>query len=209
MTDKVISLCAGYHERWDFPVLKQLIKVYGEPLLARTIRQMVELGRSVIVASHEPSIRRIAKLSIHPIPHRWTVETLYNTRNLWDTPDTEQLIVLLGDVIYSDTVLKNIVNMRETRFIGSLREIYAMTFTRKDMPKMLKSLEIVIDEANKGKNNGRLWNLYYDYMQLPKHYHTEPDNDPGYYVVEDRFTQDFDVAEDYHKFIRLSIGIGR
>ncbi len=107
MTTAII-LCAGHQRRfegWNTP--KQLVDINGEAALERTIRQLKANGiTETTVVAHD---KRLARPGIHfftPERHRWLAETLLSTHELWEA----RTLILLGDVVFSETAITTMVN---------------------------------------------------------------------------------------------------
>ena len=107
---KYIIMCGGTYPDWDEP--RQLIRINGEPIVARTIRLLREAGVTDIAISTNDN--RFEKFGVPILRHEnrfeghddngggsW-VEGFYLT--------DEPVCYLLGDVIFSPDSIKTIVN---------------------------------------------------------------------------------------------------
>lgn len=187
----VIILAAGQGDRWQAPVPKQLVDIGGRPLIARTIEQ----ARNVFGA--EPKIfateAEIVKqgYGIVPDQHGRLVDTLLSSKDHWEN----KVIVLLGDVYYSDELMVKINNCNnQTLFFGRLLEIYALAFNDHDLIR--QSIRNISD-----LEGGKLWNIWYELNEYPNDTHTYPHKDNPFFrrVDDDDITMDVDAWEDYLK----------
>lgn len=105
---KYIIMCGGEYQGWETP--RQLLPIKGEPLVARTIRQLRENGIDDIAISS--SDKRFGKFGVPVLKH--TNKFKGNTKNggYWvdafypmDTP----VCYLMGDVVFSDNAIQAIV----------------------------------------------------------------------------------------------------
>lgn len=120
---KYIIMCGGNYTQFETP--KQLSKINGEELVARTIRLLKENGITDINIS-----------ATNPIFDKFKVPRLVhdNTSLIWDNnkevkgywidayyPTDEPCIYLHGDVYYSEDAIKKIINLnpKVNTFIGN------------------------------------------------------------------------------------------
>ena len=165
MNDPVVAviLCAGQATRFG-GVVKQLLEIDGAPLVQRTLNQCAARGIPTWLITHQPEVYEEAGIRarfFEPRGHRWTCETLYSTRDLWGT---EQTIVLLGDVYYSDFCMDLLVK-GETMFYTGEAEIWGMAIRRQYYDRAGKTLRRVLDLAAKRQDAeehhcGQLWRYY-------------------------------------------------
>lgn len=203
----VLILCAGEAIRFNGSGLKQLLPIAGEPLLVRTLRQLREMGYTGTVVSHLPELCCLGE-SFEPATRRWTCETLASTQELW----TDKTVVLLGDVVWSSSVLASVLDCkRQPMIFGNGREVYAASFLHEHQEEVDLALRRVITGAEKRVNGGKLWLLYralagfgdlntvqwnYDVFRVIPSRGTPAGRGPEGYV------QDFDKLEDYEWFLR-------
>lgn len=209
MNGRVIILCAGEQERWSAPAPKQLARVANnEVLLARTVRQCRSRfsGEDPLIVSHMASLRSFSNCSIIPKKRRYITETLFSTHPLWGAVWT---IVLLGDVYFSDETINTIISNREKReycFYGKVSEIFALTFTDKDV--VASNLVSVINNADNSIGRGKLWELYYSLSGMPilksgegRIPMKEEFDEEHYFTVKDN-TEDFDTVEKHSQWYK-------
>lgn len=119
---KFIIMCGGTYQQWDTP--RQLIKVKGEPIVARTIRLLKQNG-----------IKDIAISSNNPVFESFGVPVLHHTNNYnaagfndftgyWCEafyPTDEPVCYLFGDVVFSPEAIKTIIetDTDDVLFFGS------------------------------------------------------------------------------------------
>ena len=197
----VLILAAGDQRRWSEDAPKQLVNVGGELLIRRTVRQVKARGGDPVVVTHHPLIMAaaidVARIYL-PQYRRWLLETLYQTRPLWDG----QMVALLGDVCFSGAAMDMI--LKETRpgirLYGTAEEIFALRFTPAD------DVSLYVPYADAGAQTaevdvGRMWNLYRSLSGLPLRKRVVPlrDGDPVFAYVDD-WTRDFDLPNQYEVF---------
>lgn len=202
---RAFILCAGQGVRWTNPetrgVLKQLMPFGGVPLLQRTAAQIERLfGESrspveIVVVYRDYDIRDATPFPAHtffPIEAGQVVQTLASTAPLWK----ERNLVLLGDVIYTDEALSQIVNTPEqVTFFGTRHEIFGLSFT--PHVAFWDALNRVCFDAELG-GAGKLNTLYNAYLRTPL-----LSQERGAYFVEIKDkTCDLDVWDDYEAALR-------
>lgn len=135
---RALILCAGQATRFN-GVVKQLLPLYdGETILGRILHQLQERGFGkqeifIIIAPNSEEIynrfRRwdnkdfmfgVSRINLG------NSHTALMTKDLW----VDQNFILLGDVIYSQDTLDEILSCdKEIAFFGDLWETYAVEFT--------------------------------------------------------------------------------
>ncbi len=195
---KVLILCAGQQTRWTGELPKQLADFGGEPLLARTIRQVVRRGHTPIVVTNHPEIKEAVqdKAQIFaPTYARWLMETVHQTRDLWDGP----MAALLGDVCFTGAALDMIFQdvAVTPHLYGTASEIFAVRFVPGDM----YALYVPYGYAGAHPDDptaGRLWSLYRSLYGMPNNQHFElrHTGDPYFTYIEDG-TGDIDDWDGY------------
>jgi hypothetical protein len=155
----VLILAAGEQKRWKMtePSCKQLLDAGGETILARIQRQCKARNHTPIVVTHKPELA--SSLCFNPEQRRWTVETLWATREIW----AGRVVVLLGDTVYSNDAIDRIFSERtdELRVFGNEYEIFALSFLT-PYDKIIATLEQAIKHAESGvaKGGGKLRKFY-------------------------------------------------
>ena len=113
---KAIILCNGTDAGWNghLGVPKQLIKIDGETILARTVRQCRQRDvESVVISTSRPELKLpgVEVLELNPEPYRTKTPAGLNTVCAWATD--ENTVLLLGDVRYSDSAISEVLNPRD------------------------------------------------------------------------------------------------
>lgn len=103
---KYIIMCGGHYKEWETP--RQLLKIKGEPIVARTIRLLREAGVSdIAISSNEPAFEGLGVPVLH---HR--NDFYKGERGDWVDgfyPMSEPACYILGDVVFSPAAIKTIV----------------------------------------------------------------------------------------------------
>lgn len=119
---KYIIMCGGDYPRWEQP--RQLTIVYGEPIVARTIRLLREHGIEDIAISSNNEVFNQFGVPVlsHDNDYTWLE---YNfSDGLWCNcfyPTDEPTTYLFGDVVYSRKAIDTIINYDtdDIMFFGS------------------------------------------------------------------------------------------
>lgn len=200
----VFILCAGGGERWNnyMGIPKQLIKFNSETLLARTIRlTKTTIPEAIIyVVSNDKLIESTDAHVLKPTKADFTVESFLSTRTYWGG----QVIVLLGDVFYSNASIKIMgADNRSFRFYGKVGnsklgssshgEIYAFKFL-KDFQEDIEDFARQACENMQKSGFCNLWDLYHLITGLP--YRSGVIEKRSFTVIND-FTEDFDRPSEF------------
>ena len=199
MTTTVLILAAGEHTRWKENYPKHLANVDGKPLIVRTCEQVLGISKGLlypIVVTHNDEVRQ------EVYPHYVTQEvrdclasTLWSNINHW----ADEVVVLLGDVFFSDVALGFIILPDESnyvKFYGTHHDLFAVRFKREHYKEFQAAIEAAMDYADETKdpNNGKLWNVYRAYCGQPLHLHLV---ERKHLITIDDITMDIDTVEDY------------
>lgn len=114
---KYIIMCGGEYDEWETP--KQLLKIKGEVLIERTIRQLRENGITDIAISTNNRYFDYLGLEIlkpeghfiHGNVDKERTNSYYTWLNAY-VPMNEPVCYLHGDVYFSNKAIKTIVNMK-------------------------------------------------------------------------------------------------
>lgn len=119
---KYIIMCGGIYRKWEQP--RQLIEIFGEPIVARTIRLLREAGVEDIAISSNNDI--FEQFGVPVLRHENSYNTIaYNvSKGFWCDcfyPTDEPACYMYGDVVYSPEAIKIIVREEVTdiKFFGS------------------------------------------------------------------------------------------
>jgi len=221
---QVLILAAGDQTRWEIDNIlttpKQLVDIAGQPLLERTINMLDREGiADPIVVTHRQDFADLpwVQRTFNPAGRRWTLETLYWTKDIWK-PRT---VVLLGDVVYSPEALAKILAYREPiavfgrrelrgRVIGRHYEIFGLSFDLGHRGSIIATLEKLIQLLEAGvlganAMRGKLRMFYENWIGVPmgsfKH------DEYVFYPIED-WTEDMDEMADYLMFREHAVGKG-
>jgi len=106
-----IIMCGGNYQRFNIP--RQLLPIHDEPIVARTIRLLIEAGvdkNDILISSNNPDFEKYAPVLYHTNKYEgyrngdnngyWT-DCFYPT----DTPTC----YIFGDVVFSPEAIKTIV----------------------------------------------------------------------------------------------------
>ena len=106
---RYIIMCGGLYEGWETP--RQLMKVCGEPIVARTIRLLRDEGVSdIAISANDP---RFYEFGVHVLSHANDFAVSDGkcmgawVHAFWATP--EPACYLMGDVVYSPEAIHKIV----------------------------------------------------------------------------------------------------
>jgi len=198
---KAFIMAAGAGERWDADFPKELVFIAGEPVLWRTLRQLDERGIDAVVVTHKPEIQqlvpgRFTENKRAPFPDETIVETMFNTRELWEG----RTIILLGDVLFSDETLSAILaEDAAVKVYGSRNpyEIFALTFT--DHARVIKAAEEALAHGRAGFRC-KMWEIYRILCGFSPHNRHAFDR-VIWRVVSDSYSTDFDYVSRYEGFL--------
>lgn len=216
MTTSVLILAAGPAWRgWTEKTPKQLALIAGEPLILRTLRQLKERGHEdVIVVTRNKAIQAAVPRYFEPSTFYWRTETLAATKELWE----ERVIILHGDVVFSERAMDAIVASQEPfTFIGIGTQLHAEAFVFTDHVLVLKAAKAATEAAYAGEagpkprgvrqNTPRRWGCQYMHWWfyctlsgIPPvlAFHFDP---KIHRIIEDDYTFDVDTPETYKLFL--------
>lgn len=107
---KYIIMCGGTYKKWETP--RQLTKIMGEPIVARTIRLLNENGIDDIAISSDNSIFEQFGIPVLKHGNNLVVSETLDCTGYWVDafyPTDEPVCYLLGDVVYSPEAIKTII----------------------------------------------------------------------------------------------------
>ena len=108
---KYIIMCGGTYLRWDTP--RQLTRIRGEPVVARTIRLLRENGiTDIAISSHDA---RFERFGVPMLQHenKFDVFGTDNCSGLWVNgfyPTDGPVCYLFGDVVFSPAAIRTIID---------------------------------------------------------------------------------------------------
>lgn len=188
---------------------RHFLRIDGERLLDRTVRQFGELGEVVVSG---PDLRyKLPGAALYvprAEPENLDADILLSTRSLWAAAD--RTIVLLGDTWFSDDAVEAIAGIpsrkwiyigREhgSRFSGTdYGEIFGLSFWPADQVVLLAALhEVRRLQRDEGLWRGGLW----------EHYRVLCGIDPlehridGHFLEIDDETEDFDFGPAFERWL--------
>ena len=111
-------MCGGEYTQWKKP--RQLTEINGEPIIARTIRLLVECGVDycdiAISTNHKEDFKFLSTYIIDQ-PNNYLAKGEGNTNGLWLSgfPKLhEPVCYIFGDVVFSKEAIKTIVDTETT-----------------------------------------------------------------------------------------------
>lgn len=171
---KYIIMCGGKYRQWDTP--RHLTPIDGEPLIARTIRQLRENGvEDIAISSDNPVFEQFG---VPVLRH----ENSYDTRGYNDSsgywcdafyPTEEPTCYIFGDVIFTPEAIRKIVetDTDSIEFFASAPP-FAKEYPKKDAEpfalkvvdtdRLKRSIELVkeYDRAHLFRREPIMWELW-------------------------------------------------
>lgn len=188
---------------------KHELVIDGETLIARTVRLVRERGVTDIVISGPYD--GLGVPTFHPAAETDIVDGRLAVRSMWS--DRGRTVILLGDVYYTDTAMRTIIDHAGNephlfaRFTGSRitgktwAEPFANSFLAEHRAAHERSLRTVQTLKDRGRiKRAGLWEAYKldHHRLLPFTYRT---SNLGHATVIDDWTEDFDFAKDVEIFL--------
>lgn len=201
----VLILCAGDGERWGNHLgrPKQLLEIGGETLLGRIHRQLASHRiDDAIVVGRDPLLRQGNWIVFEPESFRWTVETLLSTQELW----RGSVVVLLGDVFYSDAAMRKILNSKKDLSVFGRKgantftntkwgELFAIRFGSHSYSNVVHHIMKSMDHAESG-GRGKIWEFYYSAVGFDLN-QSKTVTESRVFVSINDYTDDIDSPDDY------------
>ena len=212
-----LIFCAGSGERYDGETRKQLVVPepdefgLGEVLLQRTIRMLDAIGVRVVVVANHDFPWDIPTASMDPGDgSRFWVETALATRTEW--PDTTGLMMMLGDVWYSNELIDDMVKAADTDALhffgrqdaspltgGTAGEIWGITCAPRKYAVLIEALEASLEDALENPDRpawqvGSPWQPYRHLIGVPLTSHAISGCD--LWREHSDWSEDFDKVSD-------------
>lgn len=196
-TNKVVLIMASHSgRRWKGKPPKHLIRIAGEKLILRTIRQLRKRGAFPIVVTHLPYIQEIVPKFFVPEERRWYAETLLSTRELW----RDKVVVLQGDVVYTNAVMNEILNgayqLCLYRFSATKEGIHGLVFHGKHSESVATALGTIVTNAERDPQHNMG-----DQGFLSRHLNEQMPGSVYEVILPRDYTRDFDHRKDYKAFL--------
>lgn len=189
---KYIIMCDGKGKRWNNykGIPKHFIKVHGEPLIKRIVRQLncKDEDADVIITSHDKRYDIEGALRYEP------KNNILEIDRFTDELIQDDICFLYGDTYYTDSTIDIILNTDpiDIVFFGNEKRIVGIKI--KDGELFKKHVDRVRDLfLNKKIKDCKGWQVYQSFMNL------EFDKKviDKKFVVVDKDTIDFNTLEDY------------
>ena len=204
---KYIIMADGKMTRWkiDCDTPKHLIKIQGETLIERLVRQLKEVinvDDKIIITSHDSRYEVVGATRYEPKNNHIELD-----RFTWELIEDE-VCFLYGDTYYSDYAINQIVKLRtnDLDFVSTKDSIIAVIVNQGD--ELKKHIEIVKEHFYKGIIPAcKGWQVYQSYTnQLRKN---KFETTESMVHIEDE-TFGFNTVHDYCKFKeKLNISIDK
>lgn len=196
-TNEVVLIMASHPgRRWKGKTPRHLIRIAGEKLILRTIRQLRKRGVFPIVVTHLPYIREIVPRFFAPEKRRWYAETLLSTRGLWHG----KVVVLQGDVVYTNAVMNEILNgayqLCLYRFSVIREGIHGFVFHGKHSESVAAALGTIVTNAERDPQH-----YMGDQGFLSRHLNEQMPGSVHEVILPRDYTRDFDRRADYKAFL--------
>lgn len=168
-----------------------LIPISGEPLLVRTWDQLQKFDvLPMVVTPHRPIYSLFPHCFI-PKHSATGPETLLSTRPIWG----DRTYVLMGDVIYADSVMNTIMADENILSVyGSKDEIVGIVFSKK------RTLRVETALQGTWTHKPWLWAFYRLLCGVGVSNH-QFDDAIYYHIPEEGYTRDIDTIVQYRKFL--------
>lgn len=193
---RVLIMASHPGKKWKGKTPQHLVMVGGEKLLLRTIRQLGKWGVSPTVITHLSHIQEVVPKFFVPEKRRWYTETLLHTREIW----YEKVVVLQGDVVYSNAVMRGILYGEYPlclyRFSSVREGVHGFVFHESHFESVVAALEAITANAKADPQH------YTGNQGFLSRYLNEQMPGEVYEVILPRdYTRDFDHRQDYKTFL--------
>lgn len=202
---KYIIMCGGTYQQWEIP--RQLSRVNGEMIVARTIRLLRENGvEDIAISSNAPIFK---KLGVPVLEHdnSFVVHAPWKSTGYWCDAfylTDEPTCYIFGDVVFSPKAIRTIVETEtdDIQFFASAppfapdypkpwAEPFALKVVNTEHLKHAISLTKQYADQGLFKRTPIMWELWQVIQAAPLNY-----IDFGSYVVINDYTCDIDDPED-------------
>jgi hypothetical protein len=207
LAPKVLVLAAGNGDRWENyrGTAKHFLKVEGEVLIERTVRQLKRYTNDIVVVGSSDAYT-IEGASLY-IPQPAAEDTdfgdvlkFYSSMTLWSSART---VLVFGDVYFTDEAVDQIMSSDDSfTFLlrdssdalgGSRREVFAISFDGSANSLIRQHMLALIRDKSAPRAGG--WALYKSL--------TRPSWDVTQHCIKiDDWTTDFDYPKDLDEWER-------
>jgi len=202
---KYIIMCGGAYQQWEIP--RQLQKLHGEMIVARTIRLLRENGiQDIAISTNIPVFKRLG-IPILEHENNFKVYGPWNTSGYWCDafyPTDEPTCYMFGDVVFSPEAIKTIVETEtdDIQFFASAppfaegyikkyAEPFALKVVNTEHLKHAISLTKQYQDQGLFKRKPIMWELWQVIQAAPLNH-----IDYNSYIVINDYTCDIDNEED-------------
>ena len=202
---KYIIMCGGTYSAWKTP--RQLTKIKGEPIIARTIRLLRENGvTDIYISSHDERFAQFAPLLKHTNNFQGYVEHGGSWVDAF-YPTEEPACYIMGDVVFSPYAIKTIVETETKRilFFASSPPFSPLYIKQDAEPFAFKVVDqarfrTAIDYVKKNEESGifRRRPIAWELWQVLNNEDVKKINYHNYIVIND-YTCDIDSVDDIPK----------
>lgn len=189
---KYIIMADGKGTRWKNyqNIPKHLIKIDGEILLERTVRQLnnQDKGSKVIITSHDKRYEFKGAIRYEPLNNVLEIDRF--TEELIE----DNICFLYGDTYYTDETIHNIINSKveDILFFGNQKSIVAIKV--KDSKLFKKHISNVKNLFLENKiQNCKGWQVYQSFQNLEFDKKQIKDK----FVIVDDETIDYNTPKEY------------
>lgn len=222
---KVLIICGGDGSRWKNynNTEKHLVKINGEVLLERTIRQLKECNVKDISIIKEkgcssydylgvPTLDIVRKNNVHG-----DIDKVLSSKQYWS--ESVRTILILGDVYFSDSAIKSIVKydyrdwcqfgrLGPSRFTGKKwNENFAFSFYPEHISKIynagIKSFDLLSKKLIRRNTMAQFYRVMCGKDGRDADYRGQPQQNLGNFIVIDDITDDFDYPKDYEVMVKV------
>ena len=203
-------LAAGKSERWlktktpELPRQKQLVDIGGCPLILRTHHQLHDRKIISVLITNDDYLAEFWNMVYRPGDiEDFTLSTLLSTQPLW----SDQNIILLGDVFYTDNTLDSILKdaRKPLRFVGNSQEIFAFRFNRYNEEYVVEQCKKVLSQSPPLRSFGKFrdlrWQIRHGSVQPPGGEPKDRVEDNNFDYVGDK-TMDVDTLKGYERLLQ-------
>jgi len=202
---KCIIICAGDGTRWDnyLGSPKHLIKIGGERLIDRVVKQLNKYNTEVyVIAKNNDDRYKVEGSTYYEADlneNNVDADKFLSSQELWSKEG--RTIVFYGDVWFTDEAIKTIIEYDKKEWIlfSNMVECFAQSFYPENIEEHLQALYKIRD-AYKEKRIERCggWEHYRAMTGIPLTEHRF--NGRNYQITD--LTDDFDYPKDYEVFIK-------
>lgn len=206
---KYIVMAGGNYEKWETP--KHLSMIYGEPLVARTIRLLRENGvDNIAISSNNPIFEQFGVPVLHH-NNPYTLPKNEHAKTPWLDgfyPTNNPVCYIFGDVVFSPAAIKKIVETEtdDIEFFASappFAKNYCKEWAEPFAYKVVNTKRFfkAIEQTKEYEKQGCFYRqpVSWELWQVIKGTELAKIDYTNYTVIND-YTCDIDTPEDIKKF---------